>query len=211
MPFWMHFYNTTYIYNYWSNKFWCAHLREPHSMTTEPRIKHRFPPKSQDPFPSQFGRTASRSDPGRQGRWFPPLDPRDYSFGAGPAAIFFFFCSFFAGLFPLSVWLDHVIRSSSASGGRERGKSERQRKETRKKKWGAPSSDRSPVLSSVNPKLLLCCTDWQARRQGVLGVLLAWIRESRQKKKQITGCKWITENPIASSVSSILYWNTKTG
>lgn len=63
-------------------------------MTTEPRIKHRFPPKSQDPFPSQFGRTASRSDPGRQGRWFPPLDPRDYSFGAGPAAIFFFF--FFA-------------------------------------------------------------------------------------------------------------------
>lgn len=34
---------------------------------------------------------------------------------------------------------------------------------------------------------------------------------NRDRKKQVTGCKWITENPIASSVSSILYWNTKTG
>lgn len=181
MPFWMHFYNTTYIYNYWSNKFWCAHLREPHLMTTEPRIKHRFPPKSQDPFPSQFGRTASRSDPGRQGRWFPPLDPRDYSVpGRQPA----FFCYFFF------CWLISVICLTGSChsivisfGGTRKGKKWKTKKRNEEKqKWGAPSSDRSSVLSSVNPKLLLCCTDWQARRQGVLGVLLAWIRESRQKK-----------------------------
>lgn len=101
-------------------------------MTTEPRIKHRFPPKSQDPFPSQFGRTASRSDPGRQGRWFPPLDPRDYSFGAGPAASFFLLFFFLLAYFRyLSDWIMSFDRHQLR--GDEKGEKVRDKEKKRGK------------------------------------------------------------------------------